>query len=263
LLVFCSCTSIRFAKDGIFVDDVDEYFNPRQDINVWVYANFHPYRGKQSGVKMKSLYEEDLAVLKQIHFKTRGTKILFSARPEGDPYHLIAIQHLKKINNLVGFERKDVDSSYYYQKDEKLGRLDIRQVYIPYGQDKGLSLIYYVSTEKHLRCPYCKLDYLARVNANTLQHEKSNLLYWAIFNCEERKQVQITMPIDAELIKKHNRSFLKIYADYGHARGIQYFQILNRNTSPKSTLKLCPEKYIIELSDSKHRMLKSDTLVVH
>ena len=44
LLLCCSCSSYRFAKDGIFVNDVDEYFNPKEEINVWLYSNFYPYR---------------------------------------------------------------------------------------------------------------------------------------------------------------------------------------------------------------------------
>lgn len=262
LFIVCSCSSPRFATDGIFVDDVDEYFNPKQNINVWVYANFYPYIGIDRGLKMTSLYKDDLAVLKQIDFQTKGTKILFSARPDTEPYHLIAVQHLKNIHNLEGFERKEVDSAYYYQKDSKLGRLDIRQVYIPYGNKKGLSLIYYVSTEMHLRCPYCKLDYLAKVNASELQNQKKSSLDWKIFDCTEDNQKETHIPVDHKLLMKHKNTYLKIYADYGASQGIQYFKTFNRKFNGDLLLKLCPDRYIVEWSNNKKKILKIDTIVV-
>lgn len=263
LFILCSCSSPRFAKDGVFVEDVDEYFNPKQDINVWVYANFHPYIGLDRGVRLGSFYPKDKEVLKKIGFKSRNAKVLFSAVPESNPsYYLIAIQHLKSKINLQGFERIEADSSYYFQKDFKLDQLDIRQVYIPYSRGKALSLVYYISSEKHYACPYCKLDYLARVNAKELQYKKVSVVSWQIFNCVQSQMRSVEIVLNKALIKKHKRTYLKIYADYESSRGIQYFQVLNPSSKVELQLKLCPEPYIIELLDDKLILLQKDTLVV-
>lgn len=263
LLILCSCNTFRFAKEGIFVDDVDKYFNPKQDIDVWVYANFYPYKGLDRGLRMDGLYAQDKAVLRSIDLKGSHSKVLFASIPESAPYYqLIAIQHTKPLKDLHGFEKITVDSSYYYQKDAKLERLDVRQVYIPYGGDKALTLVYYISTEKHYNCPFCKLDYLAQVNANALQHRQNAGLSWQIFNCEEGKKVKTIINLKNEVFAKYKTSYLKLYADYGHTRGIQYFQVLNPQSKPELHLDLCPERYILELTDHKQKLVYSDTLVV-
>ena len=263
LLILCSCGLPRFAKDGIIVYDVDEYFNPKQDINVWVYSNFYPYKGLDQGVRLKNWYPQDKAVLKQIGLKGRNSKVLFSALPESDPYyHLIAIQHMKRNHQLQGFSKVEVDSSYYFQKDYKLDRLDIRHVYIPYEDDRALSLIYYISTEQHYNCPFCKLDYLARVNAKELQHKKGYIQHWQIFNCDESKKIATIINLDPAVLNKNKRTYLKIYADYETSRGIQYFQILNQKSNSKMKLELCPERYTVELLDAKEQLLRSDSLLV-
>ena len=264
LFLFSSCGSPRFAKDGIFVEDVDQYFNPKQDINVWVYANFYPYKGLGRGVRMGSLYSQDREVLKEIGFRSRKTKVFFSALPESEPfYHLIAIQHLQNNFDFHGFDRIEVDSSYYFQKDFRLDRLDIRQVYIPYDDNqKGLSLVYCISSEKHYICPFCKLEYLAHVNAQELQHNKGHDFSWQIFDCGQFHTPSTTIALNETLIKKYTRSYLKIFADYESSKGIQYFKVLNPNSKAIIELKLCPEQYIIELLDDTQRVLQTDTIVV-
>lgn len=258
-----SCSSPRFAKDGVFVNDVDQYFNPKQDINVWVYSNFSVYKGLKHGLRMGTLYADDKAVLKQIDFKRRGTKILFSAVPtSGQLYHLMAIQHSKRNVDLTGFDRISLDSSYYYQRDYTLAQLVIRQVYIPYGKQKGLSLIYYSNTDKQPSCPFCKIDYLSRVNTVELQQRKTHISHWKILDCASQNEVLTHLALNGALIRKHKRTFLKIYADYGASTGIQYFQILNSKSNPNLKFKLCPDKYIIELSDASQRVLQVDTLIV-
>lgn len=258
-----SCGMPRFAKDGIFVDDVDEYFNPQQEINVWVYSNFYPYKHLDHGVRMNSWYESDKLVLKTIGFKSQNNKALFSAKPRsGPPYHLIAIKHSKNNVDLQGYEKVVVDSSLYYQQDYKVDNLDIRHVYIPYGLKMGLSLVYYTSTEHHYTCLYCKLDYLARVNAYELQHKNDNAMGWQIFDCRDDKLVETVIPLNADLIRNNKRTFLKISAQYTVETGTQYFQPLNKTSKTELRLKLCPNRYIIELSDAKYRLLQSDTLVV-
>lgn len=262
LLLMCSCGSPRFAKDGVFVNDVDEYFNPRQDINVWVYGNFHPYIGLAVGVRLGSLYSDDKLVLKAVGLKNRSSKILFSSLPSAWPsYNLLAIQHRKDNVKLAGFEKINVDSSYYYQKDFRVNKLDVRQIYIPYGK-KALSLVYYIDADKNIKQPFSKLEYLARINAEELQHRKQKVLHWKVFDCTENKQVLTDVPLPKELLAKHKRSFLKIYADYGSSTGIQYFQILEGGSTNALKLKLCPARYIVELSDTKYRVIQTDTLVV-
>lgn len=264
VLFFYGCGSPRFAKDGIFVDDVDKYFNPKQDINVWVYANFYPYKSLDHGVRISSLYEDDKQVLKHINFKNTDTKILFSAFPYSEPsYHLLAIQHLKPLKNLDGFEKIEVDSSYYFQRDYKLDRLDIRQVYIPYAGNRGLSLLYYSRADKHYTCPFCKLDYLARVNAFELQHVHEKGIKWKLSDCDPMKAIPTTITIGENIFKKHKRVFLKIYADYEQAIGIQYFQSFTEIPKQELVLNLCPERYIVEWLDNKQQVIKMDSLLVH
>ncbi|MCI0921689.1 hypothetical protein [Sphingobacterium rhinopitheci] len=263
LLLCCSCSSYRFAKDGIFVNDVDEYFNPKEEINVWLYSNFYPYRGLDKGLRIGSLYDSDKAVLKKIGWSGKHAKLLFSAIPESGPiYHIIAIQHLRQNLNLEDMDRLAVDSSFFYQRDYKMEQLDIRHVYIPYGRDRALSLVYYSSAAQYDACPFCKLDYLARINANALQHQKSSALSWQINECADAEVEGTRIAVNVDFIKKYKYLFLKVYADYGTSTGIQYFQILNSKSIPALKLKLCPDRYIVEWTDSKHYILQVDTLVV-
>lgn len=264
VLILSSCSFPRFAKDGVFVDDVDEYFNPNQKINVWVYSDFYPYNGLNSGVRLANLYPKDKFVLNYIDLKSRGTKILFSAKPKSEPsYQLLAIQHTKVSNDSFNnYERIDVDSAYYLKRDYNIKSLEIRHYYIPYGKNLALSLVYYIDKYQQLKCPFCKADYLARINANELQHKKDYSTIWTILECIDSDKKEVVIPLDKDLFLTNKKLFLKVYADFGHTTNLDYFQILDNTSLSTITLQLCPENYKVQITNTKGIILQTNTLVI-
>lgn len=264
LLFMFSCSSSRFAKNGVFVTDVDRYFNPKENINVWVYGNYYPHIDSQDGVRLDSWYAEDRAILEKVNLSGRGKKVLFTAVPSsGSRYHLLAIKHRRSKNDTLAYQKITLDSSYYYQKDFILNDLDIRHVLIPFHDKQALSLVYYIPTVKNLTRRFSFLDYLARINSKELQNKYQFSTFWKISNCLASKQVLTTIPMPKDLYKKHKQIFVKIYAKYEHAVGIQYFQLLNPKANLKSiAVKLCPNNYIIEFSDRKSNLIHRDLITV-
>lgn len=264
MVILSGCRSPRFAKGGVFVEDVDRYFNTHlPNSNVWLYMDLKPFNGGKSGLKTVGTYEEDKRILKSVGVQMKGAKLLFSAVPESSPrYHLIALYHKNAVEKLDGYERKNYQNSYYYQKDLESGRLDIRHVYIPYKDQAGLSLIYYISTEEHLSCRFCKIDYLARINAQRLQEGNADSLKWQISNCEsEVKRKNVRVEPQTDLRRVNQIKYAKVYIDFLNGNtGIQYFQIFKPGEDKKLQLELCPAKYYVEYYDAKFNVLHRDTL---
>lgn len=266
LVSLAGCKSPRFAKGGVFVEDVDRYFNTDlSHANVWLYMDIKPFNPKGTGLKMKQLYPDDKQVMKSVGIHTKGSKLLFSAVPDSKPqYHLIAIQHRNAVERLDGYERKVQDSAFYFQRDITSGRLDIRHIYIPYKEDGGLSLIYYISTEKHLDCRFCKVDYLARINALELQKKDNDSLRWQITDCkygEVRKSVRLKS--DLRMLLSNQIAFLKVYLDFENGNaGLQYFQILKPIDRDGIEVSLCPGRYYLEYLDAESKVVQRDTLSI-
>lgn len=266
LAVLFGCKSSRFAKGGVFVDGVDRYFNTElENSNVWLYMDIKPFEYGSSGLKTKQLYAEDKKVLESVGIRRKGTKFLFSAVPESNPkYHLIAIRHNNNVKNLEGYKRMEYETAHYFQKDLEKARLDIRHIYIPYGKQGGLSLIYYISTEGHLSCRFCKIDYLARINALELQQKAIENLNWQIIESTDGgPRKSISLKPKSKILNSHRHIFLKVYLDFQNGNtGLQYFQILKPDENKDVDLLLCPGKYYLEYQDSKLNMLYRDTVNV-
>lgn len=262
-----SCSSHKFAKESVFVDDVDEYFNPALQINVWTYMNFYPYRGGNDGVRLKDFYPMDKEVLKKLGVKTKGTNILFSAVPNSKPnYHLIALLHETNLPNNVGFERKEVNKKqYYFQKDLEMGRLDIRHVLIPFDSNKKmLSLVYYISSELHLDCRFCKLEYLAKINAANLQDTtKKYRENWIVAENLSDQGIDIAVPLPLKVQRNKDKVLLKVFAEYETQTGINYFHIIEpKEKMNEVKLKLLPNRYFLEYQDEKYNVIQRDTIQV-
>ncbi|MCA5004510.1 hypothetical protein [Sphingobacterium bovistauri] len=269
VVISVSCSSYKFAKESVFVDDVDEYFNPTLKMNVWTYMNFYPYRGGNDGVRLKDFYPMDKEVLKKLGIKAKGINILFSAVPNSKPnYHLIALFHETNLPNNVGFERKEVNKKqYYFQKDLEIGRLDVRHVLIPFeNNNKMLSLVYYISSELHLDCRFCKLDYLAYINTvnlqdSTQQQYRNN---WVIAENLTDQGVALEISVPQPIQKRKEKVLLKVFAEYETETGINYFHILDgKEKTDKITLKLLPNRYFLEYQDEKFNTIYRDTIQVN
>jgi len=269
ILLLLSCSSHKFAKESVFVSDVDEYFNPALKVNVWTYMNFYPYQESQmTGVRLNEFYAQDKDVLKKIGLKGRGTNVLFSAIPNVVPYYnLLALLHTKNLPKTIGFEKKEVGKDQYYlQRDFELGRLDIRQVLIPFEKGKKmLSLVYYISSEQHLSCKFCKLDYLAKINAINLQDsvQKQYRNSWVIAENISEKALDTDIVIPSTIQDAKGKVYLKLFAEYETAAGINYFHILDsKQKKDKIKLKLLPNRYFLEYQDEKFITIHRDTIYI-
>ena len=268
LIFLLSCSSYKFSKESIFVEDVDEYFNHELRVNVWTYMNFFPYQaGGKTGVRTTDFYDTDLDVLKKVGVKPKGANVLFSAVPKTIPhYNLVAILHEKNLPKIEGFEKKEVNKTQFYlQKDYELGRLDIRHVLIPFEENKKmLSLIYYISSEEHRNCPYCKFEYLAKINAMNLQD--AAIQYrdnWIISDNVSDNAIDTHIKVPKQIVKEKGKVLLKLYAQYESETGINYFHILDAKKKEDSVkIKLLPNRYYLEYSDEKFKVIHRDTIQV-
>jgi hypothetical protein len=267
LFFLSSCSSYKFAKESVFVDDVDEYFNTALKVNVWTYMNFYPYQdGGETGVKLNDFYAQDIDVLKKIGLKSRGSKVLFSAIPNSSPqYHLLTVLHQRNLPKTEGFEKKEVGKDQYYlQKDFELGRLDIRQVLIPFEKGKKmLSLVYYISSEKHLNCKFCRFDYLAKINAINLQDTQQKIYRnnWKIAENISEKALNTEIVVPATIQDAKGKVYLKLFAEYETETAINYFHILDsKHKEVKIKLKLLPNRYFLEYQDEKFKTIHRDTI---
>lgn len=269
LIFIASCSSFKFSKTGVFVNDVDEYFNPALKMNVWTYMNFYPSReGDTIGVRITDFYETDLEVLKKLGIKSKGANVLFSAVPRTKPhYNLMAILHQKRLPKTAGFKKKDVDKNQFYlQKDFELGRLDIRHILIPFEDNKKmLSLVYYINKEEHQNCPYCKLDYLAKINTINLQDSKQRKYRanWVVAEniTDDAVDTEFVFPTIIHEVK--GKVYLKIFAEYESQNGINYFHILDsKQKEEKIKVKLLPNRYFLEYQDEQFRTVYRDTIQV-
>ena len=229
--------------------------------------NFYPYQdGGETGVKLNKFYAQDIDVLKKIGLKNRGSKVLFSAVPNSSPqYHLLAVLHQKNLPNTVGFEKREVGKDQYYlQKDFELGRLDIRQVLIPFEKGKKmLSLVYYISSEKHLNCKFCKLDYLAKINAINLQDSQQKIYRnnWKIAENISEKALDTEIVVPETIQDAKGKVYLKLFAEYETETGINYFHILDsKHKEEKIKIKLLPNRYFLEYQDEKFKTIHRDTI---
>jgi hypothetical protein len=269
LFFLSSCSSYKFAKESVFVEDVDEYFNPALKLNVWTYMNFYPYQESQmTGVKLNEFYAQDKDVLKKIRLKGRGANVLFSAIPNVVPYYnLLTLLHTNNLPKTVGFEKKEVaKDQFYLQKDFELGRLDIRHVLIPFEEGKKmLSLVYYISSEQHLSCKFCKLDYLAKINTMNLQDstQKEYRNNWVIADNISEKAVNTEIVMSSAIQDVKGKVYLKLFAEYETQTGINYFHILDsKHKGEKIKLKLLPNRYFLEYQDEKFKTVHRDTIQV-
>lgn len=263
-----SCSSHKFAKESVFVNDVDEYFNPSLRVNVWTYMNFYPYQEEvKTGVRLTEFYDTDLDVLKKVGLKGKGSNVLFSAIPNVVPYYnLLAILHTKRLPKINGFEKIDVGiNQYYFQKDFEFGRLDVRHVLIPFEQSKKmLSLVYYISSEQHLSCRFCKMDYLAKINAMNLQD--TAIQYrdnWMIAENVSDKAIGTHIQVPKQIVKEKGKVLLKLFAQYESETGINYFHILDGKKKEDSVkIKLLPNRYYLEYSNENFQIIHRDTIQV-
>lgn len=264
ILMMSSCSKYKFAKQTVFVEDVDKFFDPKNKLNVWLYMNFVPLENSLYGLRTKSMYTDDEAILKFLKLNNKKSRILFSAVPSQNPkYHLIALVHTKTKELTDDYKKQFFENAHYFQRDFQKGRLDIRHVYIPFDDNKkGLSLVYYISGEQHVNCRFCKLDYLSKINSKELQSNSLYLKNWIISDNEGPNARELDLKIPSALNKIKERLFLKIFAQYENATGINYFHILDQNDRDQLKLKLLPNTYYAEYINAKNGIVHRDTIVV-
>lgn len=261
LLLFSSCTSLKFSKDGVMVDDVDKYINASEQINIWTYMNFYPSKGRKSGVLLDKLYPMDKEVLAVVKYKIKGSKVLFSALPSGYPkYNFIALSHKKSVVDTASYEKVKYNSASYYRKDFYWGGLDIRHVVIPYGKKKNVSLICYAEPESHQNCKFCKFDYLANINAKELQSGEKYTASWFISESSNGGLQNSKILVPSFLKSKYNRVLVHVLENYGENTGIKYFKVLNPKDEKEMDVKLFRGKYFVEFQDDKGNLLHKDSL---
>ena len=127
-----------------------------------------------------------------------------------------------------------------------------------------MSLVYYASAEQHMTCPFCKLDYLAKINAANLQDD--SLRYrnnWIVAENLSAAGIEKDIIVPEEILQFKGKTFMKIFAEYETQTGINYFHILNAKNKPaKLNVKLLPNRYFLEYMDAKFSVIHRDTIIV-
>ncbi len=263
--LYC-CKPYSFVKKGHFVDGVDEYFNLKQQRNIWVYMDFLAYdASKGYGVRTDSLYPEDRAILDEIGLKGKHMNVYFSAVSKNYPnYHFVVLQHRKKAFDYHDYELFQDKSSHYFYKDFSKDFWDVRHVVIPHGKDNSqlLTMVYYVDKDRNLTNNYRPLSYLATINAREWQQQSPFNNSWQVFDCERSDLIHVSFKIRHNLTKKQGIIYLKMYALYRNDRGIAYAKILTKKDADSLSLNLCPNLYRIEYHNLKGEVLQVDSLSV-
>ena len=258
-----SCRKYPFAKNGHFIDGVDEYFNLDQQMNIWLYMDYLTYNGS-SGLRVDSLYSRDKAIFQLIGLKGSAVQVLFTAKPTSRlNYHFAVLKHKRHKFDYSDYDKFQGKDSYYFYKDFEQDFLIIRHVLIPYREKKLLSMVYYVDKDKHEFDKFKKLNYLAEINAKELQGVESFRNFWQVFDCNPGKGLQVDFKIRQYLAAKHTTVYLKMYTLYENNRGISYAKVLTKKDPDSLSLFLCPNSYAIEYRNMRDDLLATDTLYVN
>lgn len=259
VLGLVSCRNYPFAKNGHFIDGVDEYFNLTQQANVWLYMDYLAYNGNY-GVRLDSLYPKDRDIFKRLGLKGRAVRVLFTAKPKNRlNYHLAVLQHRRGGFDYSHYEKFQGKQGFYFYKDFELDFLVVRHVVIPSAHHKLMSMVYYVDKDKHANDGFKMLNYLAEINAQELQLNEGFRNFWQITDCHEDK-LNLTFKIRQELTKKEKIVYLQMYTLYENSRGISYAKILTRKDPDSLSLALCPNSYALEYRNERDQLLHTDTL---
>ncbi len=262
VLGLVSCRNYPFAKNGHFIDGVDEYFNLAQPANVWLYMDYLAYNGHY-GVRLDSLYPKDQDIFKRLGLKGRAVRVLFTAKPKNRlNYHLAVLQHRRGGFDYSRYEKFQGKQGFYFYKDFELDFLVVRHVVIPSAHHKLMSMVYYVDKDKHASDGFKMLNYLAEINAQELQLDEGFRNFWQVTDCYEKDKAKLTFKIRQELTKKEKIVYLKMYTLYENSRGISYAKILTRKDPDSLSLALCPNSYALEYRNGRDQLLHTDTLYI-
>ncbi len=260
-ILFVSCSGPRFIKEGHFFNDIDRYFNPREEINVWLYYNFKHREQGQSGLRLQSLYPTDEELLNKANLLKRGNRILFSVVPEIQPfYNMIAVQHRRPLKNLQQYEKQEYQGVTYYQRDIAHEKFKIREVYIEVPNKDPLSFLGYVSHAEDRKNPLALFDYLAKINAFALNKEKDYKMAWRSQGISDSRSAAVKATIPLELLKKEKQLFLKVFEKINDDQVIAYFQLLQHGDPAEISLKLEPGTYFLEYLDKNLQVQHRDTI---
>lgn len=265
--IFFSCSSNKFASKGHFIEGVDQYFNLKNERNIWVYMDFVPRDERVNGVRTTSFYPEDKGILDFIGLGGKSVRTYFSAVPETRPrYHLIVLAHKNNKFDYSGYKRVEETKSegyYYYYKDAEKDFRAIRHVVIPYADNKIISMVYYIDKDLNGNGSFPKLHYLASINAKELQQATPFTQSWQVFDCDQREQVQAhNLTFNKALVKKHKIIYAKLYAIYNGEKGIHYAEILTKDSRESTNLKLCPNKYKLEYYTTQGHRVGQEEFVI-
>lgn len=266
IVLISSCAPYKFAKEGYVINGVDEYFNLKKEMNIWVYMDYYLDKGEKGdrGVRTRSLYESDIRLLKYIGLKRKDIQILFTAVPKYSiPYHLIVMEYQKQPTVDDTYKIEQGQEGYYLYKDTIWDDYQVRSVLIPYGQDKMLGMIYYIhKVDVPTYKPMAKIDYLSSINARELQKKTSFNKSWQVYDCGYSDLIEVTVDVKNYLTKKEKVVFMKMYAVYGNGNEIAYMKILTKDSKSDLTLNLCPNEYLIEYESTKGEVLERDSLIL-
>ncbi|MCY4778135.1 hypothetical protein ORI89_00620 [Sphingobacterium sp. UT-1RO-CII-1] len=264
--IFYSCSSYKYVSRGHFIEGVDQYFNLKNERNIWVYMDFVPKDEGVYGVRTTSFYPNDKTILDFIGLKGRNVRTYFSAVPETTPrYHLIVLAHKNNKFDYSDYERVEEEKSegYYYYKDFDKDFRAIRHVVIPYADNKILSMVYYIDKDLNTNGSFPKLHYLASINAKELQQATPFTQSWQVFDCDQRGQLEAhNLTFNKALVKKHKTIYAKLYAIYKSEEGIHYAKILTKDSRESINLKLCPNKYKLVYYTTQGKRLEQEEFVI-
>lgn len=259
--ILAGCSSYKFESKAHFMNDVDEYFNLKEERNIWVYMSYVQDQQDDYGVRLNRFYPRDLQVLKKTGLRSSAMRTLFSAVPKTSPrYHLVVLKHKNANFDYRSFAKVTTAASHYFYEDLKLDSLDIRHVLIPYGDDQRISMVYYIDTTANKRAPFSQLAYLAEINAKELQEKTPFSKSWQVFDCDRRLLDSHTIVFNKKLLKKNKVLYAKLYALYGKEEGIHFAHVLTKESPASVAVKLCPNNYRLDYFTQKGKLVFSQDI---
>lgn len=264
MLPLHSCKMHSFSKSGVVSDEVDKYFNPQEEISVWIYRDFRPQENAPVGLRRAAFYPADKQLLKELGLKGRDYRVLFSAVPENHPKdHFLAVKHRRRKIDLSSFEQVESEGKLYYQQDFNTRDHRVRHVFISYGEGNGLSLIQYTGRWNVQDGHFERLDRLARLNLKSFPQSEQMLTTWQVFECEVEDRIPYALQMDIETDKPTTIGFLRIYEEVEANSLLTCFSIVDDQKETVVPLYLCPGKYKVEYYAKTGEMVTSDYFEVH
>lgn len=260
-LLLCSCRSYQFVPNGFLVDGDEFYHNADKKISIELFGDFKNYSGTtKRGLRQDRLYSGDRKILKALGYGPNDVDVLFSGKPDVDPYYqVMAVAAKKGLLDSSAFIRQYLPSGTYFYRKTALRGQTVLEAIIP-SAEGNYSLIYVASKEGFTQ----DFEHLL---ANNVRKPHRGALYFlpdrTTIGCDTREAVHVDLKIPEREVIRGRYTLTKVLKKERPGESLAIFTLNGEEVDPHVVFKLCPGKYRLIYSDLKHTIIWQDEFEVH